>query len=309
VGELIFVEGSPGTGKSTTAQFLARQLTSHGRPARWIYEEEAPNPFVPEMPPLGFRTWEEFADAHVERWRAFARGVAAASDTVVVESYLLQRPVFTMLRRDATPTIIEALVNRFAGAVAPLRPKLIHLSHPDPARAWHTVAVRRGTDWAAKAVSRSADWPYLRARGVAGLDGVFAYWRAHGALCDGIVSRLPMETIVVNVTTGNWAERRQHLCKVLGIPADTPPRAHPAELATLTGRYRDGEHEVSISFEDGRLVLRGVLWPSNALLPVARNVFDVEAWPLRVSVDDDGLRWHGPRLWWGGPTGAYARVT
>lgn len=54
-----------------------------------------------------------------------------------------------------------------------------------------------------------------------------------------------------------------------------------------------------------------LLWASNPLLPLSPNMFDVEAWPFRVSFEPDGsaLRWHGPRLWWGGPEGVYAGVT
>jgi thymidylate kinase len=59
---LVFVEGVPGTGKSTTAQFLARQLIRHGRPARWFYEEQVPNPFVPEIDPSEYRDWQHFID-------------------------------------------------------------------------------------------------------------------------------------------------------------------------------------------------------------------------------------------------------
>jgi hypothetical protein len=75
------------------------------------------------------------------------------------------------------------------------------------------------------------------------------------------------------------------------------------------GAYRDGEREVTISLEGGRLVLRGVLWASNALLPVARDVFDVEAWPFRVRFEDDVLRWDRPRLWWGERPRDYAKVS
>jgi hypothetical protein len=308
VGNLIFVEGVPGSGKSTTAQFLARQLAQHGRPARWIYEEEAPNPFVPEMPPDGFPTWDAFADAHVARWEAFARAAAAAPETVIAESFLLQRPVFTMLRRDVDAPSIEALVNRFADAVAPLRSRLVLLRHPDPAAAWRAIAATRGPDFMAGALARSADWAFLQSRGLSGLDGVLAYWRAHGALCDAIAAQLRMETITLDVSTSDWPARRRQLCASFGVTAAEPPSPTPAELAALSGRYADGQREITIELDGGRLVLRGVLWASNALLPVTSRVFDVEAWPFRLHFDDAGLSWRGPRLWWGGPSGVYKRL-
>jgi len=177
VGRLIFVEGFPGAGKSTTAQFLARQLTRHGRLARWVYEEEVPNPFVP-TPPFGeYQSWEQFADVRVARWRAFA---AAASD--------------------------------------------------------HDV------------------------------------------------------------------------------PFEDDPVADATTIATVTGRYSDGKREVTVETVEGRLVLRGILWASNVLLPVAPDVFDVESWPLRLSFAGDTaetidtFRCSGPRLSWDDPSGVFRRI-
>src|SRR5438067_10670331 len=83
---LVFVEGVPGAGKSTTAQFLARQLTRHGRSARWFYEEQVPNPFVPEIDPADYRDWHHFIDLRVERWRAFARDATRSTETLVADS-------------------------------------------------------------------------------------------------------------------------------------------------------------------------------------------------------------------------------
>jgi hypothetical protein len=306
VGDLILVEGVPGTGKSTTAQFLARQLRHHGRAARWIYEEEAPNPFVP--PGDDFPTWDAFAEAHLERWQTFAREAASAPDAIIAESYLLQRPVFTMFRRDVDAAGVEALVRRFAEAVAPLRPRLIQLAHPDPAASWRAIAAKRGPTFTTAAIARAADWPFLQARGLSGLDGVLAYWRAHGALCDAIAARMPMEMLAVDVSTGEWSARRAQLCAFVGVPLSEPPRPGVADLARFTGRYTDGQREIVVGLDDGQLSLSGVLWATNPLLPVANGLFDVEAWPFQVSFDGDGLTWQGPRLWWGGPAGRFQRI-
>jgi len=137
---------------------------------------------------------------------------------------------------------------------------------------------------------------------------VLAYWRAHAALCDSIVSWLPMEVHVLDVSIGSWAERRAELCTLLGIPCTEPEAPDPATLGALAGSYRDGDREITITLEDGGLILRGVLWASNRLIPVAPGVFDVEAWPFQVRFGEGTLCWSGPRLWWGGPGGVYERV-
>lgn len=304
---LVFVEGVPGSGKSTTAQFLARQLLRHDRPARWFYEEQAPNPFVPEIDPDNYRDWQHFIDLRVERWQAFADEAAASTETLVAESVLLQLPVFTMLRRDAAPAMIEDLLMRLAEVIAPLRPRLVYLAHPRPDDAWRAIAAQRGADFVAGAIRRGGDWAFLQARGLSGLAGVLAYWQAHGALCDRIVARLPMETLTVDVSAGTWPQRRERLCAFLDLDAGEPPAPDHAILAKLTGRYRDGARALTVHLDGERLVLQGILWPSNALLPITRELFDVEAWPFQVRFEENALHWQGPRLWWGGPEGTYRR--
>jgi predicted kinase len=312
MGALIFVEGVPGSGKSTTAQFIARQLASHGRPARWIYEQEHPHPLVPGEPVTGYRSWDEFTDVRVDRWQAFAAAIARGSETVIVDGALLQLPVFSMLRRNAERPAVERLVNRLAGTVESLHPHLVCLVHRDPAKALRAVGIRRGAAWVAQQVARADQWEFTQTRGLAGVDAVPAFWKEHGGLCDDIMATLPMKKTVVDVAEGTWPARRREICAAFGVGADERVVASPDDVRAVIGRYRSGPHEVTVDTEDGRLVLHGRLWPTNALLPVSRHVFDVEAWPYQVTFEDDAggavrvMRWSTPRLE-GGPAGAYTR--
>lgn len=314
MGRLIFVEGFPGGGKSTTAQFLARLLARRGVAARWVYEEETPHPLVPPRPPGGYRSWETFAEAHVARWRAFAAAAADVDVTVVPESALLQTPVATMLMRNAEPAVIEALVHRLVESAAALRPALVYLARRDPEAAFRAIGERRGMAWLLHHVQASTGFAFTRARRLSGLDGLLAYWRAHAELCGAVVDRLDLPKLVLDAGPDGWPERRRRICDFLGLPFEDDPAAGAADAARLTGRYGDGKREVTVEVVDGRLVLRGILWFTNALLPVTRNVFDVESWPVRVLFEEDAaggvraFRCQGPRLSGGDPSGVFARL-
>jgi hypothetical protein len=313
VRRLVFVEGFPGAGKSTTAQFLARLLARQGEAVRWVYEEETPHPFVPPPPAGGHRSWASFADARVAQWRAFAAAAADMDVTVVPEGALLQLPVLSMLTRNAEAAAIEDLVRRLVDAVAPLHPRLVYLARAAPEAAFRALAERRGAAWLLAHVQRSAGSAFAQARGLSGFEGLLAYWRAHAELCDALVERLPLPRLVLEVGPDGWDERRQRVCAFTEIPYEVDPDPTAADAARVAGRYGDGRREVTIEVVDGRLVLRGVLWPTNALLAVRRNVFDMESWPLRLVFEEDAggtiraFRWTGARLSWGGPRGEFAR--
>jgi hypothetical protein len=313
VSRLVFVEGFPGAGKSTTAQFLARRLARGGGRVRWIYEGEAPNPLVPSAPAGGYRSWEQFVDRRVARWRAFAAAAVDQDVTVIPESALLQLPVFTMLRRNLDPSLIVAFVERLVAAASPLRPMLVYLARRDPEAAFRTLGESRGLSWLLHHVANSAGYTFVQARGLAGLEGLLAYWRAHADLCGTIVDRIGLPKLALDVDGGDWAGRRRQICEFVGAPLEDEPAPEAAELAPMAGRYGDGRREVTVEMGEGRLVVRGLFWPTT-LLPVRRNVFDLESWPVRVSFDHDGAghvrAFHctGPGLAWSGPLGVFKRL-
>jgi len=313
MARLILIEGFPGAGKSTTAQFLARVVARRGSRARWIYEGEVPNPLVPPVPAGDYQSWEQFVDIRAERWRAFAAAAGDHDVTIVPESALLQLPVFTMLRRNVEASIIAGLVNRLVEAVAHLRPKLIYLARRDPEAALRAISERRGLSWLLQHAGSSEGFPFTQARGLSGFAGLFAYWRAHAELCDAIVEALDVPKLVLDVGPDGWAERRRRICDFVDVPFEEEPAPDAAELERIAGRYRDGRREVTVEMAGDRLVMRGIVWLTG-LLPVRRDVFDLEAWPVRVSADTDAagrahaLHCTGPRLAWGAPSGVFERV-
>jgi hypothetical protein len=314
VSRLIFVEGFPGAGKSTTAQFLARQLARRGGRARWVYEGEVPNPLVPTTPSGGYASWEQFANRHVERWRTFAVAAAEHDVTVVPESALLQLPVFTMLRRNLDPTVIADLVGRLVEAARPLRPSLVYLARRDPEGAFKAIGERRGIAWLLHHVASSSGYAFVQARGLTGLEGLLAYWRAHAELCDKLVDQADLPQLVLDVEANGWAERRRRICDFVDVPYHDELVADATAVARVTGRYSDGKRTVTIETVEGHLALTVMLGRRYALLPVAPDVFDVEAWPHRLSFTGeqaeraDTFHGHGPQTAWGGPPGAFRRV-
>jgi hypothetical protein len=312
---LIFVEGMPGAGKSTTAQFIARRLVRRGHAARWIHEEEEPHPLVPDPPEGGYTSWGEFIERRIARWRAFAGAAMDDDGTTVIDGALLQGLVLTMFRRNADAALVEAAATHLVDAVSSLHPALIYLARRHPEAALRAIVTARGAEWIAWHVKHQERTAYARERRLQGETGLFAYWQAHTALCDRIAQQLSLPTLKIDVDSGSWTEHRRGITDFVVAARDEylPGEQTPADLTRFVGQYRSAHEEVTVFVDDDHLALTGVLWPVNRLLPQAPAVFDVESWPFRVSFDvDEGgeaaaLHWEGPRLRWGGPAGVFSR--
>lgn len=102
---LVFVEGLPGSGKSTTAQWIAHEMEVRGRPSRWIYEEEMPHPVLGTMSGP-YTSWKDFLTRRLSGWANFAAAVRASEAVTVVDSTFLQSSEASMLRRNLEPDTI-----------------------------------------------------------------------------------------------------------------------------------------------------------------------------------------------------------
>jgi hypothetical protein len=312
---LILVEGLPGCGKSTTAQFLALRLQRAGRRARWHYEEESPHPVVA---PYTGSTWQGYFEDRFARWARFAAQVRASDEVRILESTLLQTPILTTLQGNVPSDVISMFLRRLQEMLVPLEPWLVYLYHPRPEEAWRSIAARRGSGWENHHTVRLQHSPFAAARDKIGVALKLTYWREHGDLVERTVAASPLRTTVLDVTDGDWTWRERALLGHLGLdPADAGGPGSAGELRRYEGRYRGGPtgaKEFAVVLREDWLVLEGLLWPRNPLLPAGAGVFDARSWPFEFRFEDDGdgvvrgLHVAGPALGWGRVDGFYARV-
>ncbi len=237
-----------------------------------------------------YKTWEEYFDYRRERWIALAAEATRSDTLTVMESALLQYPVFVMLRRGVAPDVIVAFLRTVADIIRPLAPRLVYLATPDPERAYRTVIDRRGgaalIERLLPAYETGEAGAFFHARGLHGFDGLVAYWREHNAVCERAVEALHVDTLVADPRDGDWGWRRAAIARFLGLAPAAEPTRTTAELQRWVGRYHvawKGEiRECTVGLEDGRLVIDGLLWPGNRLLWKGDSVFDAESWPFEI---------------------------
>jgi hypothetical protein len=281
---LVLVEGFPGSGKSTTAQWLALECARQGWACRWIYEQQPDHPVSRPAPPKGWGpTWEDWSEERLGHWNAF---VAAPGPLTIMESALLQHPLLSMLRRDAGRDFATRHVQRLAAAVRPLEPRLVYLKVADGEATYRALTVRRG-DASFQAVLRGFEGlDFAERTGLRGLDLLLAYWRFHHDVMESALPALGLPTLVVDQRAGTWPAWRGQIAAFLGLAPPGPPPAPPVDLARYVGRYqvrwRDRDVECTVRLAGDGLVLDGLLWPDNRLLWKSGDVFRAEAWPYEI---------------------------
>src|SRR2546428_1927896 len=225
VTKLILVEGFPGSGKSTTAQWRARQWQLAGRTCRWLYEQQPHHPVVDIPAGADYKTWEEYFAYRRERWMAFTAETARGDALIVMESALFQYPVFVTLRRGVAPEVIVAFLRSVADIIRPLAPRLVYLAAADPDMTYRAITARRGGTAYIEAVLPAYETgeagEFFRARGLHGFEGLLAYWREHNANCGRAVEALEVGTPGVDPPDGGWAPRPAAGGGVLRLPS--PP--------------------------------------------------------------------------------------
>jgi adenylylsulfate kinase-like enzyme len=284
---LVLVEGMPGSGKSTTAQWLAGELEHQGRPARWVYEGEVPHPVV-DPPSVLLRDWKEILGRHFAGWSRFAAALRAEETVVVVESAFLQRSVAAMLRRNLDGEIIRTFVARIADIIRPLDPALVYFHARDPISAFRAICDERGMAWTLQHIGAFDGSAWARMRGESGMGGVLAYWREHAAICDAVATGAGLRTLIVGPEVSDWPSRRRHIAAFLGLMAEASPAVVVPDLARFVGTYRDARgRKALLSIHDSDLAVEGLLWHRTRLVPRSPSIFEAESLPFRLTFEDD----------------------
>jgi len=95
--KIILVDGMPGTGKSTAAQFIGMCAQCAGSLCRWHHEERSAHPVRLFYDPERHRSGAEYAKEAESQWVKFSEEVQADESTAILDAAVLQNHVRSML--------------------------------------------------------------------------------------------------------------------------------------------------------------------------------------------------------------------
>ena len=229
--KLIFVEGLPGSGKTTTASWLASRLHAERLLVRLFLEHQPEHPLNVggTLHPSGETTGEaffhryapeSFVDESLQRWQAFVRDALQTDAISVLDSYPFQNTVRVLLQLNATPDCLHAYARQVEALVLPLQPVLIYFTHRDLTQAFHhlsRISTQRGTAWTDYMVELVTHCPYAMARRLEGFSGALAVLSAYKQLTDSLLHHSHLPRLVLEDGAGDWEGCYQQIEAFLGL--------------------------------------------------------------------------------------------
>jgi hypothetical protein len=221
---LVIIEGIMGSGKSTTARWIAAQLEAAGLRALAITERVEPHP-VRGTDGLDhwFQPWldvtaEGLADRSLAKWRSFVADAQAAETIHTLDGQLFHGDLTNLFLMEATPAVIAKYCRTVSEIVRPLAPLLIYFYQADVERAIRTIAAERGEEWVKYQVDWKLQAPYSRRLGLSGLDGLVALYKDYRALTDDLYSGLDFAKLAIDNSQQAWdAYYRQIHAQVIQV--------------------------------------------------------------------------------------------
>ncbi len=293
--QLILVEGIPGSGKSTTSQFIAQRIEQQAIPVQWWYEEEAEHPLYVFRDNTGLQRvmndleagrYETVIDDVLAKWRQLTERLQASNDTVVLESCLFGYLTWTLFSFDVSEDRIARYVARIETIVRPLEPVLIFLHQRDPRRSLRRICKNRGDAWKSWFIGRPAECLYGKHRGLNGFDGLVTYWSAYGDVMHRLYNRSMCAKLAIENSVGDWEMYQNAMCNFLDLPTVNLSTRTEHIYRTWLGTYeyvRDDERKrCKLRMEHGHLVAYDVpwLWHRNHLLPMGIDAVRAAAFPI-----------------------------
>ncbi|MFK7692533.1 hypothetical protein [Paenibacillus sp. HJGM_3] len=327
--KLILLEGIPGSGKSTTAQFLARQLHRLGIPHKWWYEEEQGHPvYIFDDPESMLRVVDELAAGHylsviekaLHRWRSFSSALQASSEVILIDSCLFGYLTWSLFPYNVPVHTIKDYVLEVERILEPCKPALIYTYQKDIGKALRTIVTRRGGETESRFIRAATECAYGKTRALHGFEGMVQYWQDYRAMTDEFFRSLKLKKLSIDNSALDWQAYGRLVADFLNHPLTEPaPRLDSTTLSQLEGFYHSIEDSdpakplVQIRCVNGLLIADGLpqTWPQSTLLPFEDKVFDVQSLPFQVRFEemDSDVRMYltGPNLLGGAVHHAYVK--
>lgn len=225
--KLIVLDGLPGHGKTTTGQWLNRQIQQNSLKTHWLQEADVPHPLwwynhwdgTQYLPPNFSQTpVETFIETSLQKWTAFVATADKTDKVTIAESVFFQNAVAMFLMGGAQPSDLMAYAHLVQQIVHRLNPVLIYFYQPNVAAALQKICRSRGPAYQNTLIKNMESFPYLQQRSLNGLAGVSTLWQDIRALTDSLFDAYAIRKLAIDNSNEDWLRYQQQILRFLALP-------------------------------------------------------------------------------------------
>jgi len=280
--KLILVDGIFGSGKSTIAHFIARQIAKNGIKVRWFYEEEKNHP----LSEIG-KNIEESEEDHSKRvlseypqkWVDFVNKIKDDEYTYIVESYLFQDVLFSPhFMNDIDKRTIKEYSHKLLEISRCLNPVLIHLYQQDVRKPLIITWQRRGEEWTSFYMALDESTLYCKNRNLNGEAAVIQLWQDFTDFTVELFQEYNFKKLQIENSAQDWITYRKQILDFLELPF-VEEKLFDSSYSRFCGEYFGCGEIFKIHVNNNRLCL-DAFWLNLKLLPVSENQVEMEGFPI-----------------------------
>ncbi len=275
--KLILVEGLPGSGKSTTAQWLYHSFCQSEIPSQWFYELSGNHPlsYSSDIDKISKKL---ILKESVDLWEAFAQSTIDDSKVTIIDSGFFQKNILRMMSMNINRNDIHNYALQVEVMIGKYDAHFIYLNSGDAETHMLKAYKKRGRRFQDALVQWSNSMEYSVCNGYMKVSGSLAFWRDYKELCDSIYRKFRLNKIEIDVAKEVWPEHYTTLSRLLGIKGYDNVNNSSAFHGKLSGDYvmRDSDFAVNIKERLGSFSITNLLHPlesESLMMPNGSNDF------------------------------------
>jgi len=295
--KLILITGMSGSGKSTTAQQLARQFKGNGIQHLWLHEEVERHPIRDGEFTVGSLHSAEGMAANVAdmyaRWARLTAEIEQSGRVYVMEGCLYSNIIRYFFDADYPLEGIREFYDQVTAITASLNPTVVFLQQADVRATLQRAFQVRGESWQ-RLILDPASFGYFAKREYQGEASIYAMWDEYQAISDAMFERYPGNKLKLVTSDGEWDRHLRRLTEYFGLSYQPQPESIAINPERYVGRYLvepGSERAITFKVVDGVLHCQLSWWSNMRLIPVGSDRFEALSFPIGFEFGfEDGRR-------------------
>ena len=280
--KLILVDGITGSGKSTTAHYIARQLEMNGISAKWFHEEEFGHPL--HISDYEKKENEEtldwtarVIDESVQRWIGFQIKTSNKNTVNIIECFLFQNLLLNLITEDIDSSLIKKFAQKVFNTIALFQPGIIYLNQKNVNEALNLNNMKREKQWHQWFNESNTNTPFAKNRNLSGDDASTQIWQKLTNLSLELFEEMKFAKIKIEVSGQQWDVYHRLIANFLDIEYQPEIKIN-ADFIRFCGTYVLGEQCLKFHTENNELFV-DTFWPNMKLIEKSELEFEIEGFP------------------------------